>query len=552
MRLPNFLSSIRAKLLLVSLVLLLIPLIGFRFVKEMEGFLGDGQQQVLLSAARFLSASLSNRPDLLGNQTRDETADEIERRRLLSTFGNRDLELLRALGDSYRPSETIERLLAVGVKDASRIWVVDSHMVVRGLEGNLNGTTSAAATPAKPDVKAEVKARLQSTYQSVTHPLLSGFIKVRDGPLIEDADEVKRSVLTQIDRALAGQSSIVTREARNSSGSVQSAAQPVWQDDDIVGAVVIEESDQSTRAIQLAALEALLAMTLVVFIVGFVVLMTFAWRLAFRVRRLQAEAERAIDNQGRIMGAISGADSRDEIGALATTLEDILGRLKRYNSYLEQMASRLAHELRTPVAVVRSSLDNLSHADIAAPDRVYIARAEEGIKRLSSLISRMSEASQLEQFLQGAEKEQFDLQAVAAGCVEGYRLAYAARDFTFHGTTATIHGVPDAIAQLLDKLVQNANDFATLGTPIVVSVLTQGKHAQLSVQNQGRTIPDATLSQLFTSMVSSRDAANVQDGHLGLGLFIVQLVAEFHDGEASAMNLAGGGGVRFEVRFNLA
>jgi two-component system, OmpR family, sensor histidine kinase ChvG len=546
-KLPSFFSSIRAKLLLVSLVLLLIPLIGFRFVQEMDRYLREGQQQVLLSAARFLSATLSNRPDLIGDRTVAESNEDVEQRRELSAFGNRDPELLRALGKSYRPSDAIERLLAVVAKDGSRIWVVDSRQVVRGLEGSLSG--DAAATDAK---VTDNISPYRSAYRALVRPLVSRVAR-HDTVIAEDAAEVKRSVLTQVDRALGGQPTVVTREAQRAAARVQSAAQPVWLGDDIVGAVVVEESDRSTRSIQASALEALLAMTMLVFAVGFVALMVFAWRLAFRVRRLQREADHAIDTQGRITGAISGADSGDEIGALAATLEAVLERLKRYNSYLEQMAARLAHELRTPVAVVRSSLDNLQQANLRAGDRIYVERAEQGIKRMSALISRMSEASQLEQFLQGAEREKFDLRDVIRGCVDGYRLAYPLNKFELRssGESLLMLGIPDAIAQLLDKLVQNAVDFAAPDSLIVVGLVRTGKLARLTVENRGESIPEPMLSQLFTSIVTARENANPQDGHLGLGLHIVKLVAEFHGGATSASNSADKAGVCFEVTLPL-
>lgn len=545
MRLPAILSSIRAKLLLVSLVLLLIPLIGFRFVQEMDRYLREGQQQVLLSAARLLSATLSNRPDLIGDRTGIESNDEIEQRRELSAFGNRDPELLRALGKSYRPSDAIEKLLTVVAKDGSRIWVVDSRQVVRGLEGSLAGDTSTQSTGNTSSSRA--------AYRAMVRPLVSR-VAQHDTVIAEDANEVKRSVLTQVDRALGGQPTVVTREAQRGAARVQSASQPVWLGDDIVGAVVVEESDRSARSIQASALEALLAMTLLVFAVGFVALMVFAWRLAFRVRRLQREADHAIDTQGRITGAISGADSRDEIGALASTLEAVLARLKRYNSHLEQMASRLAHELRTPVAVVRSSLDNLQQSNIPENDRVYVARAEEGIKRMSALISRMSEAAQLEQFLQGAERERFDLRPVIRGCVEGYRHAYPAHRFDLHGDGAPLMvlGVPDAIAQLLDKLIQNAVDFAVPDSAITIRLTSAGRTAQLTVENKGKPIPEVVLSQLFNAMVTARENTNPQDGHLGLGLHIVKLIADFHGGTARAVNIGGDGVVRFEVTIPLA
>jgi two-component system, OmpR family, sensor histidine kinase ChvG len=549
-KIPAFLFSIRAKLFLVSLILLLIPLIGFRFVQEMEGYLRDGQQQVLLSAARFLSASLSNRPDLMGKAQANQsagTAEEIERRRLVSVVGSRDPDLAAALGKTYEQSESIERLLSGVANDGSRIWVVDSRMIVRGLEGSLNDRP-----PLKAGAATEKKGFVtwfRGIYQATIRPLLGTTNQSNSGMVVEETSAVTRSVMAQVDRALTGQSTVGTRQAARDGILVQFATQPIWLGDDIVGAVVVEESDRSSRSIKIAGLEALLAMTLVIFLVGFVALMFFAWRLAFRVRRLQIEADRAIDAHGRITGAISGASSRDEIGALAVTFEDILRRLKQYNSYLEQMAARLSHELRTPVAVVRSSLDNLRISSLTEPDRVYINRADEGIKRLSNLISRMSEASQLEQFLRGAERELFDIDALVTGCTEGYRAAFPHHRFNLNneGKPVLVSGIADAIAQLLDKLVQNAIDFAAPDSPITVSTVLRGQRVVLSVENKGALLPKSVSSQLFTSMVTSRQGSAAQDGHLGLGLYIVKIIADFHGAVVRARNLADGSGVRFEI-----
>src|SRR5205814_389453 len=106
-----------------------------------------------------------------------------------------------------------------------------------------------------------------------------------------------------------------------------------------------------------------------------------------------------------------------------------LARLAKYASYQENMASRLSHELRTPIAVVRSSLDNLKLSPLPDDARVYMERAQAGLERLSDILTRMTEATRLEQSLGDDERRRFDVAVVVAGCVEGYRLAYPDRAF---------------------------------------------------------------------------------------------------------------------------
>jgi len=162
----------------------------------------------------------------------------------------------------------------------------------------------------------------------------------------------------------------------------------------------------------------------------------------------------------------------------------------------------------------------------------------------------MSEASQLESMLQGEVKEPFDLVKVASGCVDGYCFAYPDSKFFFETCDARVmlYGLPDTMAQLLDKLVQNAIDFATVGSIIVVAVSGTAKYATLSVMNRGPTLTPETQLSLFSSMVSSRTDGTINGTHLGLGLYIVRLIAEFHGGTVSASNLEGNDGVQIKVR----
>jgi len=555
MKLPVFFRSIRAKLLLIALLLLLIPIIGFRFVREMDGYLRDGQQQVLASAAKLLSASLSDRPRLFQIVDADSAGDSLERQRLLAMFSSADPETAANLGAAYVPSEDIERILNVVASNASRIWVVDAQSRVRGLAGALNSASRTSPAP------ASQQSIIGSAYSRMIRPVVRMLSPDPSIPTLEDARLAQRVVMSQVERALVGEANWRWRSAADGSGEILSVGQPVWQGDNIVGAVVLEETASSRQSIKFAALESLLGTTIVVFLVGFVALLGFAWRLASRMRRLQKVADSATDSHGRILGRIAGsveADSDDEIGALAQTLDSALQRLGRYNGYLEQMAARLSHELRTPVAVVRSSLDNLRQGKLGPEARVYVDRADEGVRRLSGLISRMSEATQLEGLLQGAEKSTYDLAGVVESCVEGYRCAYTAQathEFVFSvntGEPVLVCGLPDALAQLLDKLVQNAVDFAAPGTAIRVSIVSSAGRASLSVENKGPLLPADAARNLFVSMVSSRGPSANSGDHLGLGLYIVRLISEFHGGKASARNLGDGSGVRFEILLPLA
>jgi signal transduction histidine kinase len=115
-----------------------------------------------------------------------------------------------------------------------------------------------------------------------------------------------------------------------------------------------------------------------------------------------------------------------------------------------------------------------------------------------------------------------------------------------------VRGAPDLFAQMLDKLAANAADFATGDEPIEISLQRAGGEIALRVGNTGPALPADVGDRLFESMVSARRERVAGEPHLGLGLYIVRLIAEFHGGRAAAANRPDGSGVVFELRFPAA
>jgi dedicated sortase system histidine kinase len=358
----------------------------------------------------------------------------------------------------------------------------------------------------------------------------------------------------EVESAYSGIAAAGRRPLGESDLAVVLAAEPVWQEDRVMGVVLVEETTDAILAVRTQALSRLTVITLAVFGVTAVALILFARRISNRVRRLRDDADAAIDPQGRVRGRIRASEEGDEIGDLRRSFASLIDRLRQYTGYLEQMAGRMSHELRTPIAVVRSSLDNLKGQPLPDDAQVYVERADRGVARLSTILTRMSEATRLEQALAQAERERFDLAEVVTGCIEGYRAAYPERLFVLNadGRPLPVEGVPDLLAQLLDKLVGNAVDFAAAATPITVRLERDGDTGVLRVLNEGPRLPADMEGRLFESMVSVRGGGSESnEPHLGLGLYIVRLIAEFHGGNALLANREDINGVVATVRLPL-
>ena len=516
---------LRARLALVALALLVLPWAGWLYVREMERFLVAAQEEALAATARAVATALHERPKLLAYRARSESDLREEAERELKRLTGGVVENEADARDGAADGE-IAAILKGLERASSRIWVVSRDCRVLALAGSLKRADAPEASLA------------QRTLGWLLAPPTEDF----DDAIAEDAVAAGREVAA----ALQGAASTRTRNTRDGRAVVISAAQPIWVGDEVHGAVVAEETTNRIASLRSLALERLLVVTLAVFALVAALLLWFATRISNRIRRLSDEAEAAIDARGRVTRLTTASEANDEIGDLSRSFSTVLGRLARYNAYLEALAGRLSHELRTPVAVVRSSLENLHAARTPEETRTYVARAEEGLARLGTILSRMTEASRLEQGLSAAERERFDAAAVVRGCLEGYRLAYAPRKFeaVIAEEPVPVQGAADLLAQMLDKLVENAVDFAAAGTAIRVSL---GNDAVLRVENQGPSLPDSIRESLFDSLVSLRGERGGGAPHLGLGLYIARPIAEFHGGTMRAGNLPGQAGAVFEV-----
>ena len=299
------------------------------------------------------------------------------------------------------------------------------------------------------------------------------------------------------------------------------------------------------------ALTRLLNFTVMVSAGVVLAMFTFAAWLAFRLSRLRRASETALTREG-LVTTFPETAAPDELGDVARSFSTLLGRLNEYTGYLRTLAGKLAHEIRTPLTIVRSSLENLESEPLPRSAQTYVERAREGSERLNAILVAMGAATRVEEAIQNAERTCFDLVPLVESAVESYRGAFPDRSFALElpGEPVAIDGAPDLVVQMLDKLVENAVDFSPAGATITVRLRPEPEAAVLEVDNPGPPLAPGTAARIFESLWQSRRSGAGNDGrpHFGLGLYIVRLIAEFHGGHAWAASLPGDAGARFSVR----
>ncbi|MCU7933308.1 MAG: histidine kinase [Candidatus Thiodiazotropha sp. (ex Dulcina madagascariensis)] len=368
--------------------------------------------------------------------------------------------------------------------------------------------------------------------------LFSLLISVPTASTGDSREKLGRLDGPEIRRALSGEGGIYRYQLPGSKVMTLSAAHPILVDDRVTGTVVVEQTTREILLLQQSASDRLLLISLMLFVITGGALLLFASSLTRRITRLNRKYHQAVSKDGRIVHEVSATRDRDELGELDRSLRAVLQRSKAYTTYLESMASRLAHEFRTPLTIVQSSLENIQNDSDRASASPYAKRALEGTRRLNLILTRLREATRLEQALQSAERVDVDITGLCRSLCSGYAGSY--RQIAFdcqipdHAIQARL--APELISQALDKLVSNAVDFHRPRTAICIELATREEEtATILVRNQGPALADEIKQRLFDSMVSLRNTRDDQP-HLGLGLYLVRLIAEFHQGRTWAAN----------------
>jgi two-component system sensor histidine kinase ChvG len=357
----------------------------------------------------------------------------------------------------------------------------------------------------------------------------------------------------EIDQALSGHSANQRyRDPNYSNRTILTATSPVWSNGEVVAAVLISQSSEEYLSLTDQAFNRLLGYSLAAIGIGIFGLLAYASILSWRIRSLSRAAHNAMRADGALADNFPRSRIPDELGELSRSYADLLNKLGQYHQYLRTLSSKLSHELRTPIAVIQTSLENFEqYRNKTADDEIYLSRAKGGLARLAKILSAMSEANGLEESIRSNPKTPLDLCPLLKEVFGAYKTVYRQHKLIFdcQPEQAMTIAAPELLVQALDKLMANAASFCPTGADITLQLKGKDNHWIIAVTNEGPLLPDDMQGQLFNSMVSVRDKGT-DNVHLGLGLHIASLIADYHEGQVEIRNLDDGSGVRCSLMLN--
>jgi len=221
---------------------------------------------------------------------------------------------------------------------------------------------------------------------------------------------------------------------------------------------------------------------------------------------------------------------QDEVDSLRHSIYEMLQHIRQYETFLKALPKALRHELHNPLNRLSMSLQRIEETGRTHP---YVEHARHGVNQLQRIINALGEAGSIEQSVLAETPHPYSLSEMLSSLAEALEEHYGERlqikiDLP---ENACVRGDGFLLEQALDKLLSNAFDFHQGDEPVKMYASLRDDFAEIRISNRG-ALPDSLApEQLFTGMTSVRPQAS-QTPHLGIGLYIVRLVAQFHGGEA--------------------
>lgn len=233
----------------------------------------------------------------------------------------------------------------------------------------------------------------------------------------------------------------------------------------------------------------------------------------------------------------------DEIGLLARAVSDMTATLRHRIDAVETFAADVAHEIKNPLASLRSATESLPKVRDPELRAQLVDIAAHDVRRIDRLVSEISEASRIDAELSRATFEPVELGQLFGNVVarKMARNEHRGCEITIEMETTgdVVMGVPIRLERIAENLIDNAVSFSPEGGRIVVTISRSNGRVCATVCDEGPGIPLAEREKVFRRFHSHRPEGEEYGNHSGLGLAIGRTIAEAHDGSLTVADHAG-------------
>jgi two-component system sensor histidine kinase ChvG len=396
----------------------------------------------------------------------------------------------------------------------------------------------------------------QDWTKDVARALDRGFNAIVGAPQLDDFVE------PPVDRAQAWPEAMQARARGKPVTNVRNAPDltPVLSAAVPVGAGVLLATDNDrafTRTVR--SQRAIIASIMTAVILISILLSLFLARTIVRpMRRLAIAAHRVRLGRSREVRVPRLPSRSDEIGLLARAVSDMSQSLAHRIDNIEAFAADVTHELKNPLASLRSAVDGIDRVEDPELKARLMAIARDDVVRLDRLINDISEAARTDAELLRAKFDRVDLGPLIEQIVHGWearretgdaRIAFARPRMD----TAVVMGKPDRLARAINNILDNAVSFSPPGGLVEIAAARVGEEVRIRIDDEGPGVPPEAREAIFNRFHSVRPEGDGFGRHSGLGLAIARAIVEGHDGEIDVQDRDDApSGARFTIRLPAA
>lgn len=377
---------------------------------------------------------------------------------------------------------------------------------------------------------------------------------------LQDADadpkkvaKARQALADEWREAMLGESVRNTRIAENGN-TVVSVSVPIQRVKAVLGVLTIEAGD--VDEIIAAERRALIPFALIAIGVTLLSSVLLYALVARPMLRLAEAADRVRLNRARAISLPDLARRQDEIGDLSRSLEEMTDTLSSRMDAIDRFAADVAHEIRNPLASIRSAVETLELVPDGPGREKLLGILKQDVGRLDRLIGDISNASRLDAELSRESFRRFDLTRLLTDILSIYDSALkpgeARVTLTAPEGEAMIAGQEGPLGQVFRNLIDNARSFSPPDGEVRVSVIPEKGRVRVEVEDDGPGIPPHNLETVFERFYTSRPKGAAFGGNSGLGLSIARQITLAHGGALVAHNRTDETGKVIGARFEVS
>ncbi|TNF20825.1 MAG: HAMP domain-containing protein [Rhodobacteraceae bacterium] len=420
-------------------------------------------------------------------------------------------------------------LAGIELRRRAEIFVLDPNQAIVG-------RSAARALPEEEDSSTLITDILASIWSAVE--------SVVSGTKEERIAAFEEHVSAMAGPALSGETTVRNTESADGS-TVFTVGSPIEQNGTPIGAVVLVSASGEIDRLVRTERERVLQMFLVATMVSIGLSLVLASTISNPISDLAEAAElgrdrdRRRDTRGRVR--IPDLTARpDEIGRLSGALRGMVTALYDRIDANEQFAADVSHEIKNPLASLRSAVGSLRMVKREDHREKLLDVIDHDVRRLDRLVSDISDASRLDSELVKEDQARFNLIDLLRSLTDHLGQDAQAKGVEFitdlPDKPIHVHGLEPRLAQVFVNLITNAISFCEEGDAIRVWTRQRQNRVLIVVEDTGPGIPEEALTKIFKRFYSHRPEHDFGNNS-GLGLAISKQIVEAHDGVIWAENI---------------